>query len=204
MDIQTSLYNGEHICLAPIDHGSDAAVEARWTHDAEYLRLVSTEPARPLSAAQLKKQYEQYEKQMENGKNFLYFTLRMRLDDRLIGFVSLYAVSWSNGAGMVRLGIGDPSDRRQGYGSEALRLIVRYAFGELNLYRLGAVVPEYNTGALRLFEKGGFVREVCRRQALHRFGQRWDVIHLGILHDEWEAGMAGSSSELKEERGNGE
>jgi RimJ/RimL family protein N-acetyltransferase len=83
------------------------------------------------------------------------------------------------------LGIGDPGERRKGYGTEVLNLLLRYAFSELNLFRLSAVIPEYNAGALRLFEKAGFLQEVRRRQALNRDGRFWDLIHVGLLRDEW-------------------
>ena len=81
----------------------------------------------------------------------IYFTLRMRSDDRLIGFARLHWIEWSNGAGFIELGIGDPNDRLQGYGSEALRLLLRFAFDELNLYRLTAIIPEYNARRLACF-----------------------------------------------------
>jgi RimJ/RimL family protein N-acetyltransferase len=86
---------------------------------------------------------------------------------------------------MLQMGIGDPQDRKKGYGSQALNLILRYAFEELNLYRLTALVPEYNSDAMRFFEKAGFLVEVRRRQALNRDGRRWDLLHLGLLQDEW-------------------
>ena len=82
------------------------------------------------------------------------------------------------------LGIGDPADRGKGYGREALALMINYAFEELNLFKLTAVIPEYNRVALQLFAQAGFIEEVRRRQALHRYGRRWDVIHMGILRDE--------------------
>ncbi len=111
----------------------------------------------------------------------------MRSDDRLIGFAELNWIEWSNSAGFIKLGIGDPNDRLQGYGSEALGLLLRFAFDELNLYRLSAIIPEYNTVALHVFAKAGFSEEVRRRQSVNRDGRRWDLIHLGILQDEWQA-----------------
>ena len=84
------------------------------------------------------------------------------------------------------LGIGDPDDRGRGYGSEALGLMLNYAFQELNLYRLTAVIPENNPAARHLFEEAGFQEEVRRREALHRGRRRWDVIHMGLLRAEWE------------------
>ncbi len=192
MKISDSLFVAENICLAPIDHEKDAEIESRWTHDAEYMRLLSLEPALPLSAAQLKKRYEKIEKDQDEKKDLFYFTVRMRPDDRLVGFARLYWIEWSNAGGFVQLGIGDPNDRQHGYGSEVLRLLLRYAFDELNLYRLSAVIPEYNPAALHLFSKAGFVEEVRRRKALERDGRRWDTIHLGMLHEEWEANLSGT------------
>ena len=191
MNIGDSLFVAENICLAPIDHEKDAEIESRWTHDAEYLRLLNPEPALPQSMAQLKKRYEKIEKDQDEKKDQFYFTVRMRSDDRLVGFARLYWIEWSNAGGFVQLGIGDPNDRRHGYGSEVLRLLLRYAFDELNLYRLTAAIPEYNPVGLHLFSKAGFVEEVRRRKALDRDGRRWDMIHMGLLHEEWDAKQAG-------------
>jgi RimJ/RimL family protein N-acetyltransferase len=185
MDLKRSLFEEELICLAPIDPERDAEIEAKWTHDAEYLRLLKADIARPLSPAQVKKAYESIEKKVEEDKNLFYFTIRTRPDERLVGFAKLYAITWSHGTGMLQMGIGDPQDRKQGYGRQALSLLLRYAFDELNLYRLTALVPEYNRDALRFFEKAGFVIEVRRRQALNRDGRRWDLLHLGLLQEEW-------------------
>ena len=185
MRINESLFTAENVCLAPIDHEKDAEIEARWTHDAEYMRLVSPDPAMPQSAAQLKKRYEKIEKEQDEKRNLFYFTVRMRADDRLIGFGRLFWIDWSNAGGFVQLGIGDPKDRRQGYGTEVLHLLLRYAFDELNLFRLSAFIPEYNPVALHLFAKAGFVEEVRRRKALDRDGKRWDLIHMGLLQEEW-------------------
>jgi RimJ/RimL family protein N-acetyltransferase len=190
MSIDQSLFESEHICLGPIDHEKDPEVESRWTHDASYLRLISLLPALPASPAQIKKRYEAIEKDQDEKKNLYYFALRMRSDDRLIGFARLQWIEWSNGAGFIELGIGDPNDRLHGYGSEALRLLLRFAFDELNLYRLTAILPEYNVVALHVFSNAGFIEEVRRRQSVNRDGRRWDLIHLGILNEEWRARLA--------------
>ena len=65
-------------------------------------------------------------------------------------------------------------------------VLLRYAFAELNLRRVSLSVFEYNPRAMRSYEKAGFVVEGRRRQALNRDGRRWDVIHMGILREEWE------------------
>jgi len=184
-DIQTQLFEGQDIRFGPIDHEKDAGIESKWTHDSEFMRLMEVNPARPMSAAMIKKQYEKLEKQVDEDKNLYHFMIRARADDRLIGKAAVQWIEWTNGNGFLRLGIGAAEDRRKGYGTQALRLLLRFAFAELNLFRVSAVVPEYNESAIALVKKFGFVQEVCRRQSLERDGRRWDLLVFGLLNDEW-------------------
>jgi RimJ/RimL family protein N-acetyltransferase len=192
-DIQTQLFEGQDIRFGPIDHEKDPEIEAKWTHDSDFMRMMDVGPARPLSAAMVKKQYEKLEKQMEENKNLYYFAIRAREDDRLIGRAIVQWIEWANGHGFIRLGIGAAEDRGKGYGSQALKMLLRFAFAELNLFRLSAIVPEYNPAAIGLLKKHGFMEEVRRRQSVERDGRRWDLLVFGLLSDEWR-------TQAKEER----
>jgi RimJ/RimL family protein N-acetyltransferase len=185
MAISTQLFEGKLIRLGAIDHEKDPEVESRWTHDLSYLRTLERDAGRPASPAQMKKKYEAIEKQLEESKNSFYFTIRSKEDDRLLGFVRLFWIEWNHATGNLQMGIGDPLERSKGYGSEALNLALRFAFDELNLYRLSAVLGEDNPGGLRFFQRFGFVEEVRRRQAVHRDGRYYDLLHLGLLADDW-------------------
>jgi len=185
LDIQAQLFEAKDVRFGPIDHETHPEIESRWTHDAEFMRLMEIKPVRPLSPTMVKKKYEAVEKDMDEQKNLFYFTIRTREDDRFIGKALIEMVDWSNGNGYLQIGIGEAEFRRMGYGSQALNMLLRYAFGELNLYRVTAVVPAYNQGAIRLFQKFGFVEEVRRRKALHRDGEFWDIIGFGLLNAEW-------------------
>jgi RimJ/RimL family protein N-acetyltransferase len=183
--IETQLFEGQDIRFGPIDFENHPEIESRWTHDAEFMRLMELKPVRPLSTAMVKKQYEAIEKEMEEQRTLFYFTIRARENDQLIGKALIEFVDWSSGNAYLRLGIGDAEYRGRGLGSQSLRLLLRYAFGELNLFRVSAVVPAYNTGAIRLFQNFGFMEEVRRRKAMHRDGEFWDVIGFGLLNSEW-------------------
>jgi RimJ/RimL family protein N-acetyltransferase len=184
-DIQTQLFEGQDIRFGPIDHEKDPEIESKWTHDSEFMRLMETNPARPMSVAMVKKQYEKLEKQIEEDKNTYHFMIRAKADERLIGKASIQWIEWTNGNGFLRLGIGAAEDRCKGYGTQALRMLLRFAFAELNLFRVSAIVAEYNEGALALLKQFGFVQEVCRRKSLERDGRRWDLLVFGLLNEEW-------------------
>ena len=96
-DIQTQLFESQEICLGPIDHEKDPEIESKWTHDSEFMRLMEINPARPISAAMIKKQYEKLEKQVEEDKNLFHFMIRASADDRLIGKATLQWIEWTNG-----------------------------------------------------------------------------------------------------------
>ena len=187
IDIQTQLFEGRDIRFGPIDYEKDPEIESRWTHDSAFMRMYEINPARPLSAAIIKKQYEKLEKQVEEDKNLYQFMIRAREDDRLIGRAAIQWIEWTNGNAWLHLGIGSVQDQRKGYGSQALGMLMRFAFAELNLFRLSARIPEYNQAAISLFSKFGFVEEIRRRQALDRDGRRWDMLVFGLLHSEWKA-----------------
>lgn len=185
-NIQTQLFEGKDIRFGPIDHEKDPEIESKWTHDSEFMRMMSINPARPMSAAMLKKQYEKIEKQIDDDKNFYYFAIRAKEDDRLIGKAMIQEIEWTNGIGWIHLGIGSAEDRGKGYGTQAVGILLRFAFAELNLFRISARVPEYNDTAIALLKKFGFVEEVRHRQALNRDGRRWDLMVFGLLNTEWQ------------------
>jgi RimJ/RimL family protein N-acetyltransferase len=187
MSIDTQLFEGNLIRLAPINHEKDPEVESRWTHDLALMRSLSRQPALPLSVAQMKKKYEAIEKEVDESKRLFHFTIRSKEDDRMLGFTRLEWIEWTHGTCNLKIAIGDPVERNKGFGSDALHLIMRFAFSELNLYRLSAVVGDDNQPGLRFFKRYGFVEEVRRRKSLLRDGQTWDLIHLGLLRDEWQA-----------------
>ncbi len=177
-----NLFTGDLVRLAAPNAAQDAACFSRWSWDVEYTRFLDTAPARFWLAADAKEDIEKWEGRPDE----IIFTIRTLADDRLIGFVELDGIRWTNGDSFVGIGIGEPDYRGQGYGTDALRVIERYAFAELNLHRLSLNLFGYNTRALRCYEKAGFTAEGRVREALHRDGRRWDLIFMGILKSEWE------------------
>ncbi|KZP30707.1 putative GNAT family acetyltransferase [Athelia psychrophila] len=73
----------------------------------------------------------------------------------------------------------------KGYGSEAIRWALNWAFQMAGLHRVELSVFEWNEGARRLYEKLGFVAEGRQRQALWFDGRWWDMLYFGLLEEEW-------------------
>jgi RimJ/RimL family protein N-acetyltransferase len=180
-DSEGNLFRGELIRLvAPAEE--DAPVLARWSEDADYLRALDSDYARPVSAHEFATRLAPD----QSDPNKVEFHLRTLQEDRLIGFVALHSIEWNNGAAMLAIGIGESAYRGKGYGSDALRLILRYAFNELNLHRVGLDVISNNTRAIRAYEGAGFQHEGTMRDAVLRDGSRHDRVLMSILRHEWQ------------------
>lgn len=177
-----NLFHGRLVKLAA-PQPADQETVSRWFDDPEFQRLMSTRPAIPKSPEDIKADDEKYKTDHDN----YHFRIRTLEDDRLIGFVSLNGIEWNNGVAGLGIGIGDRDFWGKGYGSDAVEVVLRFAFDELNLYRIHLDVFAYNERAVAAYEKAGFVREGRTRGALLRDGQRHDDIMMGILRPEWEA-----------------
>ncbi|GKU77401.1 GNAT family N-acetyltransferase [Paenibacillus sp. L3-i20] len=173
-----SLFHGEKLRFTA-QYPGDAERIARFSEDFDYLRRLDTDFAVP-QAIDSKKESS------NRGHNNVEFMLRTLEDDRLIGFVALFAIEWNNQAGRLAIGIGDPTDQGKGYGTDALRMVLRYAFHELNLNRVGLDVIEYNEAAVGAYKKVGFKEEGRMRAAVLREGKAYSRIIMGILKEEWE------------------
>jgi RimJ/RimL family protein N-acetyltransferase len=177
-----SLFQGELVRLGAADAKRDAEMIAKESRNAEYLRLLDSDPAVPVSAKALEAELEE-DLEERDSITFVVYTLD---GDKAIGFVGLNGISWNNRDAWVGIGIWDAEYRGKGYGTDAMRLALRYAFTELNLHRVTLGVFEYNPRAQRSYQKAGFTLEGRVRQELNRNGQRWDGLYMGILREEWE------------------
>ena len=179
------LLRGSLVHLTNEDPEAVAKLEVRWQRDTEFHRLADSDPAELSSAKVIK---EHFEKRMEaDSPNRYSFSIRTLADDRLIGFVGLYLPQPSGCDAWVGISIGERELWGKGYGTDAMRLILRYAFHELNLHHVSLALHEYNTRAYRSYEKAGFRPEGRMRQDQLREGRRTDTLFMGILRAEWEA-----------------
>lgn len=181
------LFTASRIRLDGLAPEQDAAVVAAWSHDLDSVRLSNQYPPRPLSEAQARRQLSEWDKERREKRNAFPFAIRALSDGRLLGLARLRPVRWARQSGQIWLAIGAPADRRQGHGSEALGLLVRYAFDELGLFQLSGHVAAYNTGGQALLRKHGFRLEVTRRAAIGWRGERWDELYYGLTAGERKA-----------------
>lgn len=166
--------SGEHVYLRPVEM-FDLERYRRWLNDPA-VRV-------PLGAfAPLTEKMERDFIESAGGKPDEYtFAIVLKDGDRHIGGTGLNEIRWKDRAALFGVFIGDEDCRGHGYGTEAARLVLRYAFETLNLNRIELGVFAFNEAAVRAYEKAGFVREGVKREWAFIDGQYTDHIIYGVL-----------------------
>ncbi|MEL6751122.1 MAG: GNAT family protein [Pseudomonadota bacterium] len=100
-----------------------------------------------------------------------------------VGFIHLTDIDSIVGAATFGMVLGDPKVRGRGIGSEAMGLLIDYAFGTLNLRRISLVVKDDNAAARALYAKMGFAEEGRLKQAAYADGKYIDLIAMALLRD---------------------
>ncbi len=75
---------------------------------------------------------------------------------------------------------------RRGYGSDAIKIVLRYYFRELRYQKVTSNIHAFNEPSLRLHEKLGFVHEGRVRRVVYTNGQHYDLLLLGMTCEEFD------------------
>lgn len=88
-------------------------------------------------------------------------------------------------ASVARVLVGEASARGKGVGEQMMRLILKIGFEELNLHRMMLGVFDFNTPAIRCYEKVGFLKEGLLRDIRKIGDEYWNLYLMSILESEW-------------------
>jgi len=122
--------------------------------------------------------------QRDQGKKHIRLGIFL-LDGTVIGDIALQDIDWRNRSCSIGMGISKMEYRSKGYGTEAVRIILDYAFNNLGIERVTANTLEQNLAARRSLEKNGFVLEGRERKAVYFAGRKWDRLNYAILSEEF-------------------
>lgn len=177
----STLLRGSRVRLTVLTQ-DDLPTVAEWHQNAEFLRLFDALPAYPKTETSL----AQWLDDTDKATDAFLFAIHLLDTDELIGYAELDGILWTHRVGGVSIAIGKATHWGKDYGYEAMQLMLRFAFDELNLHRVQLTVFSYNERAVALYEKLGFQREGVHREHLQRDGRRYDMYLYGLLRSEWE------------------
>src|SRR5574341_2290845 len=177
------LFRGELVRLTLEEPDTRAKAEVRWQRDTEFHRLADSGPAGMASEKKIKEWFEKQNEEVFKPERYS-FSVRTLDEDKYIGFFGLW-VNLIHSEAWVGIGIGERDFWGKGYGTDMMKLCLQYAFTELCVERVSLGLHEYNSRALRSYEKCGFRLEGRTRQDIMREGRLTNTLWMGILREEW-------------------
>ncbi|MFC1960393.1 GNAT family N-acetyltransferase [Chloroflexota bacterium] len=170
---------GEKVLLNAVTK-EDLPQYAEWFANLDLLILLREGGVFPFTLQDEEEWFEQQRKSED-----VTFAIRTRQDQTLIGSCGLMEPNWQARHAELGIAIGAPDYWGQGYGSDAVCVLLRYGFLEFNLNRIYLQVYDYNTRGIAAYHKVGFVEEGRLRQQMFRDGQYHDIVWMSILRAEW-------------------
>jgi RimJ/RimL family protein N-acetyltransferase len=107
-------------------------------------------------------------------------------EGRLIGNIGLIGLNLRYRRTEIGIMLGEKDMWSQGYGGEAIRLLLRYLFEELGLNRVGLYADISNRRAIRCYERCGFRHEGVLREYRFKRGRYVDCVQMSILRKDWD------------------
>jgi RimJ/RimL family protein N-acetyltransferase len=181
------LIYGKRIRLRAIEH-TDLLRCQEWLNDPEVIEGLSQ--YLPLSYMDEEHWFEQA-MHAEPEARPLAIEVHELTDWKHVGNIGFTNLEWTPRCAEFGIFIGDKTLWDQGYGTEAVELLLQHGFQTLNLNRIYLRVFSANRRAIRSYEMAGFVLEGTLRQAVYRHGQYADVHIMSILRPEWAAHQEG-------------
>lgn len=161
----------------------DLPTYVRWLNDPEVRAGISM--YLPMSMAREDKWFTNM---LERPLDEQLMSIEIQEDDswKLIGNLGFFHIDPHAHSAEIGIMIGEKAYWNQGYGTEAMQLLLQHGFNTLNLNRIYLQVYENNPRAIRCYEKSGYLNEGRMRQAHYSEGKFHDVILMGVLRSEWE------------------
>jgi diamine N-acetyltransferase len=179
-DTQIKFLIGDRLYLRPLEK-EDLPLIRRWANDPEVRGL--TGEVTPMSQAG----GDEFLDRVRTDRERVWFVVVLKQGDRVIGEAGLLRIFAAWRTTDLSIIIGDKEAWAQGYGVEAILLLLDYAFGYLNMHRVALGVVGFNERALRFYEKVGFKREGIQRDGYYHDHRYHDFVMMSILEDEFRA-----------------
>ncbi len=154
----------------------------REQQDSDAVRLMEWGIELPKSEASERAMSDEYDDFRSNYRRM--FAIETH-DNVLVGLINLSGMDQKNGTFGISFCI-NKQFRKNGYGLDAARIALRYAFHELRLQKCNSGCVSINEASRALHRKLGFREEGLRRRSIYMNGQYYDDLLLGLLREEFD------------------
>lgn len=179
-DYSTSLLRGDVVCLRSLNE-KDLPKLISWWNDPAW-KLYQSGVLAPSSEASVAEMFRSWSRNSSSGD--FGFSIEEIKNGQLLGHVTLWGIDPVVRIGNIGIIIGG-EHVDQGFGTDAIRVLLRFAFEELGVNKVELCVWEFNSRAVHVYKRLGFKTEGVRRGATFHNGRYWSQIQMGMLNSEY-------------------
>ena len=173
---------GGEVRLRPFTD-DDVQLLFRWYSDPDVLHWLHLSEDPPAVIQSIEAHRERWERIRDDPRHLSW--LIETQDGTPIGQLGLLSVNAAHRRAELGISIGEKEYWGRGYGTDAIRTLLRHAFGEMGMRRVGLITDEDNHRGIRCYEKCGFVREGLLRAHRLRYGQPINMVQMAVMKEEW-------------------
>jgi RimJ/RimL family protein N-acetyltransferase len=177
-----NMFQGKIVRLRAVEP-SDWETYWKWSTDTDAQRA-EADIGFPATHEEIRAWAERESKR--HGKEEHCFCIIETLDGEAVGRINSHSCEIRSGTFMFALAI-PPENRRKGYASEAIRLLLRYYFHERRYQKCTSLVFSFNQPSIRLHEALGFILEGRIRRMVYALGEYHDQLYYGMTREEFDA-----------------
>src|SRR5690625_1785728 len=169
------LFNGERVRLRKMSI-EDVSIYHKWRNDIEVMQF--TNPSLDIFTYADTEKFINSIIESHNSKGYMIEEVKT---GKPIGVTSLINIDYGNRNAECIIDIGDKDYWGKGFGRESFKLLLDFAFKELNLHKVYLRVFSFNERAINLYNSFGFGEEGKLQEQLYRNGAWHDIIFMGLL-----------------------
>ncbi|MFX1340901.1 MAG: GNAT family N-acetyltransferase [Promethearchaeota archaeon] len=167
------------LCTANLDHIN---LYAGWMNHPETRKYLPWSSYRmPQTIDEIKKMFEP---KKDSVKDEIFFEIWHKEEKKPIGFAYLYRIQWFTRNAYLFFLL-DPKYQKQKIGTEVCKLLLDYAYKELNLHKITVRLYAPNKVSIHLAEKVGFKHEITFKKEVYFDGEHVDAHEYIIFKDDW-------------------
>lgn len=174
------MYTGKKVRLREY-RKEDIKQAQNYVNDPDINSLISPSIPYPFTLEDEQKWFED----LSATKDTYSFAIETLEDKKYIGGCGINHIDWKNSVATVGIFIGDKDYLGKGYGTDAMNILIKFIFEQVNINKIKLHVFSFNIRAIKSYEKCGFKQEGVLRQEVFRNGQYHDDIVMGLLKEEY-------------------
>lgn len=159
----------------------DIGLKLNYINDPEVLRYLESGIPYPMTLNEELKWFDA----ISAFKDSYRFAIEAIDESHYIGDCGFNSIDWKNSVASAVIFIGNKTYWGKGCGTEAMQILLSFAFNQININKVRLNVYSFNERAIKSYEKCGFKKEGVLRQEIYRDGKYYDTIVMGLLREEY-------------------